>query len=106
MPKLDIVPIEEARGKTTTESASTRKRAQILQEYRGYIDQLTSGQAGRLVANAGETTSTVRRRIGAAARSAGHKLTIRRAGDEVYFWTVERRRAANGRRRRGKGASS
>ncbi len=105
MPKLDIVPIEEARAKTTTESASIRKRAQILHEYRGYIDQLTKGQAGRLVASAGETTATVRRRIGAAARAAGHKLTIRRAGDEVYFW-VERRRSANGRRKRGRRASS
>ncbi len=106
MPKLDIVSIEEARAKTASESASVRKRAQILQEYLGYIDQLTKGQAGRLVAGAGETTATVRRRIGAAARAAGKNLTIRRAGDEVYFWAVERRRAANGRRRRGRGASS
>ncbi len=95
MPKFDKVPIEEVR----VTSASTGKRAQILQEYRGYIDQLKSGEAGRLVASAGETTATVRRRIGAAARAAGHKLTIRRAGDEVYFWAVERRR-------RGRGASS
>ena len=103
MPKLKIVPIEEAKMKTTSESASGGKRAQILQEYRGYIDQLTKGQAGRLVASAGagETTATVRRRLGAAARAAGHKLTIRRAGDEVYFWAVEKRRAGNGRRRRG-----
>ena len=100
MPKLDIVPIEEARGKTTTESASVRERAQILQEYRGYIDQLKSGEAGRLVAGAGETTATVRRRIGAAARAAGHKLTIKRAEDEVYFW-VERRRRGRGRPRSG-----
>ena len=95
MPRLDIVPIEEARGK----SASGGKRAQILQEYQDYIDQLKSGQAGRLVAGAGETTATVRRRIGAAARAAGKKLTIRRAGDGVYFW-VERQRSGNGRRRR------
>ena len=104
MPKLDIVPIEEARGKTASESASVRKRAQLLQEYRGYIDQLKGGEAGKLVAGAGETTATVRRRLGAAARAAGHKLTIRRAGDEVYFW-VERRKSGNGRRRRGRGAS-
>ncbi len=105
MPKLDVIPIGEARVKTTTESASSRKRAQILQEYRSYIDQLKSGEAGRLVAGAGETTATVRRRIGAAARAAGRNLTIRRAGDEVYFWT-EGRRSGNGRRRRGRGASS
>ena len=101
MPKFDIVAIEEA----TAKSASRGKRAQILQEYLGYIDQLTKGQAGRLVANAGETTATVRRRLGDAARAAGHKLTIRRAGDEVYFW-AEGRRTENGRRRRGRGASS
>ena len=95
MPKLDIVPIEEARGKTAADSASVRKRAQILQGYRGYIEQLQSGEAGRLVASAGETTATVRRRIGAAARAAGKNLTIRRAGDEVYFW-VERRRRGSG----------
>ena len=105
MPKFDKVSIEEAGVKTTSESASRRKRAQILQEYSGYIDQLTKGQAGKLVANAGETTATVRRRISAAARAGGKKLTIRRAGDEVYFWS-ERRRAPNGRRRRNRGASS
>ena len=92
MPKLDIVPIEDAKVKTTSESASRRKRAQILQEYRGYVDQLKSGEAGRLVAGAGESTATVRRRIGAAARAAGHKLTIRRARDEVYFWVDQRTR--------------
>ena len=102
MPKFDIVPVEEVRGK----SASGERRAQILQEYLGYIDQLKRGQAGRLVTGAGETTATVRKRIGAAARSAGKNLTIKRAGDEVYFWAVERRRSANGRRKRGKGASS
>ena len=101
MPKLDVIPVEEARAK----SASRGKRAQILQQYLDYINQLESGQAGRLVSGAGETTATVRRRLGDAARAAGHKLTIRRAGDEVYFW-VERRRSGNGRRRGGKGASS
>ena len=101
MPKFDKVPIEEVRVK----SASGGKRAQILQEYLGYIHQLKSGQAGRLVASAGETTATVRRRIRAAARAAGKNLTIRRAGDEVYFW-MERRKSGNGRRRRGGGASS
>ena len=30
MPKLDIVPMEEAKVKTTSESASVRKRAQLL----------------------------------------------------------------------------
>ena len=80
-PSSTLVPIEEARVKT----ASGGKRAQIQQEYIGYIDRLKSGQAGRLVASAVEATATVRRRLGDAARAAGHKLTIRRGGDEVYF---------------------
>ena len=105
MPKFDVIPIEEARVKSASESASVRKRAQVLQEYLGYIDQLESGQAGRLVAGAGETVSTIRRRIGAAAREAGKNLSIKRVGDEVYFW-AEGRGAGNGRRRRGRGASS
>ena len=103
MPKLDIIPMEEAKVKTASESASVRKRAQILQEYSGYIDQLKSGQAGRLVPGDGETVSTIRRRIGAAARQAGKNLFIKRVGDEVYF-LVEKRKARNCRRRRGKRA--
>lgn len=95
MPKLDIVPIEEARG----QSASEGKRAQVLREYIGYIDQLTKGQAGRLVPGDGETVSTVRRRVGAAARAAGKNLSIKRVGDEVYFWAEE---PENGRRQRGR----
>ena len=97
MPKLDVIPIEDAKAK----SASGGKRAQILQEYRGYIDQLKGGEAGRLVASAGETTATVRRRLGAAARESRKNLTIKRAGDEVYFWAAERRKSGNGRRKGG-----
>ena len=41
------------------------------------------------MAGAGETTAIVRRKMGSAARAAGHKLTIRRTGDEVYFWVGE-----------------
>ena len=101
MPKLDIVSVEEAKAK----SATRGKRAQILQEYLDYIDQLKSGQAGRLVAGAGETTATLRRRLGDAARAAARKVTIKRAGDEIYFW-AERRRPTNGRRRGSRRASS
>ena len=43
MPKLDIVPIEEARVKT----ASGGKRAQILQAYLSYMTSLRAdGRAG------------------------------------------------------------
>ncbi len=50
MPKFDMVPIQDAGAKTATGG----KRAQILHEYLGYIDQLKSGEGGRLVAGDGE----------------------------------------------------
>ena len=100
MPRFDRVPLGEARLKT-----ASGKRAQIIAEYVSYIGQLGDGEAGRLQAAEGEPITTVRRRLGAAARQLKRNLTIRRTGDEVYFWT-ERRRTENGRRRRGRGASS
>ncbi len=82
------------------------KRAQIVAEYVRYIEQLEEGEAGRLQAAEGEPITTIRRRLGAAARQLERNLTVRRAGDEIYFWAAETRRARNGRRRRGRGSSS
>jgi hypothetical protein len=48
--------------------SATGKRAQIVAEYLGYIDNLREGQAGKLEATDGETVATVRRRLGEAAR--------------------------------------
>ena len=82
MPKFDLVSLDEARVKTTT-----GKRAEILKEYSGYVEQLKGGRAGRLQAGEGETIGAVRRRLGAAARLAGKELSIKRVGDEIFFWT-------------------
>ena len=68
MPTFDHVPLQEAVLKTAT---GTSKTAQINQEYLGYIDQLTEGQAGRLQPGVGESVATVRRRLGVAAKSSG-----------------------------------
>ena len=94
MPKFDLIPVEEAMMKS-----ATGKRAQMAQEYLGYIEQLKEGQAGRLQAAEGETVGAVRRRLGTAAKLAGKNLTIKRVGDEVYFWIAEE---AAPRRRRGR----
>ena len=93
MPRFEVLPINEAQA-----NSATGKRAQILREYMGYIEQVPPGQAGRLQAGAGETISAVRRRLGAAAKALGKSLTIRRTNDQVYFW-VE---GQDGRRRRGR----
>ncbi|MCH6545400.1 MAG: hypothetical protein IH796_05300 [Deltaproteobacteria bacterium] len=92
MPKFDRVPLGEARMKT-----ASGKRAQIIAEYVRYIEQLGDGEAGRLQAAEGEPITTVRRRLGAAARQLEKSLTIRRTGDEVYFWAAEKGRRGRGR---------
>ena len=94
MPKFDRVPLGEAKMKTASGSS---KRAQIIAEYVGYIEQLGDGEAGKLQAAKGEAISTVRRRLGAAARELKKSLTIRRTGDEIYFWADEPRRRGRGR---------
>ncbi len=81
MPTFDEVPLQEAMLKT-----ATGKTAQINKEYLGYIEQLTEGQAGRLQPGEGESVSTVRRRLGVAAKLSGKDIIIKRQGNEVYFW--------------------
>ena len=96
MPKFDRVPLGEAKMST-----ASGKRAQIIAEYVGYIEQLGDGEAGRLQAADGEPITTVRRRLGAAARQLKKSLTIRRTGDEVYFWAAEKRKRGRGRPKAG-----
>lgn len=81
MPKFEKLPQSEAQLKS-----ATGKRAQLVREYVGYLNQLQAGDAGRLQASAGETLNAVRRRLGAAAKATGKRLTVRRTENEVYFW--------------------
>ena len=97
MPKFDRVPLEEAKTKTARPNS---KRAQIIGEYVSYIEQLGPGEAGRLQAAEGEKLSTVRRRLGDAGRQLEKKLTIRRTGEEIYFWIEGTQRRGRGRPRK------
>ena len=94
MPRFDRVPLGEVRMRT-----ASGKRAQIDAEYVGYIEQLGDGKTGRLQAAEGEPITTVRRRLGAAARQLEKSLTIRGTGGEIYFWAEETRRRRRGRSR-------
>ena len=49
--------------------------------------------------------TTVRRRLGAAAKLAETKLVIKRVGEEVYFWVAEEapKRRASRRPRKASG---
>ena len=96
MPKFELIPLAEAKL-----SSATGKRAEVIREYVGYIEQLQEGQAGKLQITEGEETgAAVRRRLGAAAKLAGTDLVIKRAGEEVYFWV---RSGLPGRPRRKRG---
>ena len=93
MPTFDQVPLQEAMLKT-----ATGRTAQITKEYLGYIEQLTEGQAGRLQPGEDESMATVRRRLGIAAKLSGKDITIKRKGNEVYFWVQQESRPRRQRR--------
>ncbi len=81
MPTFDLVSLPEAQLKT-----ATGRRGRFLQQYADYIQQLPEGQAGKLQATEDEKVFTVRRRLTVAATALEKKLTIKRMGDELYFW--------------------
>ena len=57
-----------------------------LRQYEGYIKKVPAGETGRLTPGRGETPAAVRRRLGAAAKALGVKLTVKRVGERVFFW--------------------
>ena len=87
MPQFESVSMQEALAKTARPS----KRAEIIQEYVGYISQLRTGKAGKIQAGDGETIGAIRRRLDEAAKLSGADLVIRRVGGEIYFWKRPRR---------------
>ena len=93
MPEFELV----SRGEAEARTASPGKRAQLVQEYVGYIGQLNESQSGKLRPGPGETVATVRRRLGTAAKVSGKTVVIKRTGDEIYFW-VEQPAKRRGRR--------
>ena len=93
MPTFSIVLATEARA-----SAATGKRTELLQEYIGYIQRVSAGEAGLLKVAEGETTQAVRRRLNTAAEALGKNLEIRRTANAVYFWSSEGRRRGRPRK--------
>ena len=87
MAKFEVISLMEAQVRS-----ATGRRAEIIAEYVGYIEQLQEGQAGKLQVTKGETLTAVRRRLGAASKLAGTNLIIRRSGDDIFFWRAPRRR--------------
>ena len=81
MPGFRRVSRDEVSGRPAASPAVLR-----LKQYEGYIKKVAPGLTGRLTPGKGETPAAVRRRLGAAARSLGLKLTVKRVGDRVFFW--------------------
>ena len=71
MPQFELVSMSEATLSLAIGSSASTKRAEIIQEYGGYIEQLGPNKAGKLTPDEGESVATVRRRIGAAANGIG-----------------------------------
>jgi hypothetical protein len=81
MPEFTTVPVQEAQIRTTP-----GRQGQFINEYAAYIQQLSSGQAGRLRGGESENPMAMRRRLAAAAKAMHISLTIKRSGNDVYFW--------------------
>ena len=94
MPNFEVLSVSDAKKKTIGE-----RRATIRQQYAEYLIEVrATGKAGKLTPLDGETTAAIRRRLGTAAESMGTDVTIKRAGDEVFFWL----RGMEGTRGRGR----
>ena len=95
MPHFETLPVGEAQLKS-----GTGRRAELIREYTSYIEGVGPGQAGRLEAATGETLTTVRRRLTAAANHLGRNLVVKRTAEAVFFWLDEggtpRRRRRSG----------
>jgi hypothetical protein len=95
MPRFELVSMQEA-----VVRSATGVRAQMAKQYLEYIEKLGENQAGKLQVNPDERPGTIRRRLNYAAKLAGKSLTIRRVGDELYFWVQAPQEGRPVRRRR------
>ena len=85
MPTFEFLSARDAHIELTLRGS----RGAVLREYMGYIEQLDPEHAGRLTAEEGESTATVRRRLGAAAQLLGKSLEVAGDGRVVYFRECE-----------------
>jgi hypothetical protein len=99
MPNFELISVEDAKVQTIP----VRQRTYV-NEYAGYIQQLSAGKAGKLHPKEDEKLTTIRRRLVVAAQTLGITLVIKRSGEDIYFWSegeaAAQPRPRNGRRRR------
>ncbi len=99
MPEFETVSLQEAQFRTIS-----GRQGKFLNEYASYIQQLPTGQAGKLRPLEQEKPDTIRRRLVSAANALGIPLIIKRSGEDIYFWradgAAEEPRPRRGRRHR------
>jgi hypothetical protein len=81
MPELTTVSVQEAKLRTMS-----GRQGKFMKEFIDYIQQVPSGQAGKLHVVEQENPLTIRRRLVTAAKAMNIPLTIKRSGNELYFW--------------------
>jgi hypothetical protein len=81
MPEFTTVSVQEAKLRTIP-----GRQGKFINEYANYIQQVPKGQAGRMRTGEGENPLTVRRRLVSAATALAISLTIKRSGNDLYFW--------------------
>jgi hypothetical protein len=81
MPEFTTVSLQEAHMRTLA-----GRGGRYMSEYADYIQQVPHGQAGRLRGGERENPLTIRRRLATAAQRLGIHLTVKRSGQDVYFW--------------------
>jgi hypothetical protein len=81
MPEFTTVPVQEAKVRTIPGRQGT-----FMNEYIDYIQQLTTGQAGKLRIGENENPLTIRRRLVTAAQAMNIPLIIKQSGNDLYFW--------------------
>ena len=84
MPEFTTVSVDEAKLRTIP-----GRQGALINEYANYIQQLPSGQAGKLTLGEQEKHQTVRRRLTVTAKTMHIPLIIKRSGNDLYFWREE-----------------
>ncbi len=82
MPTIEVVSLQDAQ----LELSLAGKRGEIMRQYMDYVEQLETGQAGKLIPGEGEATAAIRPCLGAADQLLGKSLVVNRLGDVVFFW--------------------
>jgi hypothetical protein len=84
MPEFTTVSVQEAQIRTIP-----GRQGKFINEYADYIQHLPQGQAGKLRIGEDEKHTTVRRCLVTAAKVMNIPLTIKRSGNDIYFWREE-----------------